>query len=237
MTQPLPLLSAFEAVQLGDIHPVIQCQFHVERWSPQMAEYHGIEIPDHMQGAVPKRLAEFVAGRALARRLLADYGCDAPVAHSATERMPLWPQGFVGSITHSTGIAASCVLPRTESAGVGIDIEHWVVKKTAKELASSIWRPAEAEICTQQIWNQSEALTLVFSAKESLFKALYPQCRTFFDFFGAAVVDVCGSRSAGQLKLILTLNLSSAYKRGRIFHVTYQTFEGGVMTGLAIEAE
>ena len=237
MTQPLPLLSAFDTMRLGNIHPIIQCEFHVEHWSPQVAGHYEIDIPDHIQGAVPKRLAEFVAGRALARQLLAEYGCNTQVGHCASERMPLWPAGFVGSITHSNGIAACTVSPSNECAGVGIDIEHWIAEKTTLELASSIWTSAEAEVCSQKEWSQCEALTLVFSAKESLFKALYPQCRKFFDFFGAEVTDLTGSRSAGVCKLTLMQNLSSTCAKGRAFYVDYRLLEKGVMTGLHIDLE
>lgn len=236
MTQPSSLLGVFETVHLG-IQPIIQCKFHTECWSPHAARQYGVDIPAHIQGAVPKRLSEFIAGRALARKLLAEYGCEDQVGHCVSERMPLWPSGFIGSITHSNGIAACTVLPRTDCVGVGVDIEHWIAEKTAMELAASIWTNTEAEVCSKYEWNPSKALTLVFSAKESLFKALYPQCREFFDFFGAEVISVTGSRYAGRLRIKLMQSLSPIYTRGRVFCVEYKLLQTGVMTGLSVGNE
>src|ERR1700692_4432176 len=63
-------------------------------------------LPDEKQyhrGAVQKRAEEFAAGRACAHRLLAEFGIvDFPVKVAA-DRQPLWPEGLVGSITHTSG--------------------------------------------------------------------------------------------------------------------------------------
>ncbi|SUI55146.1 Uncharacterised protein [Serratia marcescens] len=51
----------------------------------------------------------------------------------------------------------------------------------------------------------NELLTLTFSAKESLFKALYPQVRCYFDFLDARMVAVDTQRQTFVLALLKTL--------------------------------
>ena len=51
----------------------------------------------------------------------------------------------------------------------------------------------------------NELLTLTFSAKESLFKALYPQVRCYFDFLDARMVAVDMQRQTFVLALLKTL--------------------------------
>ena len=63
--------------------------------------------------AVPKRINEFAAGRACARRALATFGMPGAVLLAAPDRQPLWPTGFVGSITHTAGFCAAAVAPRS----------------------------------------------------------------------------------------------------------------------------
>src|SRR5208282_5779110 len=56
--------------------------------------------------SVPKRAQEFAAGRVCARRALAELGVvDFPL-RVGEDREPLWPEGTVGSITHTTGFCA-----------------------------------------------------------------------------------------------------------------------------------
>src|SRR5690242_5958922 len=74
-------------------------------------------------GAVAARRAEFAAGRSAARRALAELGIG-PVALPVGERrMPVWPTGIVGSITHCVGLAAAAVAWADDLAALGIDVE------------------------------------------------------------------------------------------------------------------
>ncbi|WP_261783846.1 4'-phosphopantetheinyl transferase [Curtobacterium sp. TC1] len=76
---------------------------------------------DAIATALPKRRAEFVTGRVLGRRALAAigvWGASIPCTRSGA---PVWPAGFVGTITHSIGLRACAVGRRDEFAGIGID--------------------------------------------------------------------------------------------------------------------
>src|ERR1700730_18709662 len=70
------------------------------------AELHPAEAED-VARAVPKRIAEFAAGRACARAALAEFGVREFALRAAPDRQPLWPEGFIGSIAHTAGLRAA----------------------------------------------------------------------------------------------------------------------------------
>jgi len=127
----------------------------------------------HVGGSAPARSREFAAGRECARRALTHFGIEGLPVLVAPDRTPVWPAGFVGSITHTRGFAAAVAGERSRFRGLGIDSE--VTGEVGKEL----W----PKICGAQerLWLESlpcaergAAATLVFSAKEAYYKCCYP---------------------------------------------------------------
>ncbi|MEA2589476.1 MAG: hypothetical protein QOH66_2403 [Actinomycetota bacterium] len=134
--------------------------------------------------AVEKRDREFRAGRACARLALAALGIhDVPIP-SGPRREPLWPPGIVGSITHCRGYVAAAVVSSDHLTALGIDAEERGA--VGSELESFLCTPAEMQryrACEQASWR-----TLLFSAKESVFKALYPLRHFELEFSDLEVV-------------------------------------------------
>ncbi len=131
--------------------------------------------------AVPKRRMEFAAGRQLARRLLGDMGLGIEALVSDADRVPRWPSPVVGSITHCRSLCAVAVVPRALSLGVGLDVEPAEPMKS--ELVPMILR--EPELARVHEWPapwRELAGILTFSAKEALYKSIYPAHRVFLDF-------------------------------------------------------
>jgi 4'-phosphopantetheinyl transferase EntD len=126
-------------------------------------------------GAVTSRRREFATGRALARQALERLGIG-PVAIPAGDGSePVWPSGIVGSITHSGGFCAVLLGRTVNYRGVGIDVE--VSRPPADDIARLVVNPSEPAEYHRQPWLQT-----VFSAKESIYKCLYPTHRAFIDF-------------------------------------------------------
>lgn len=134
--------------------------------------------------AVEKRRREFRAGRACARLALAALGIhDVPIP-SGPRREPLWPPGIVGSITHCRGYVAAAVVSSDHLMALGIDAEERGA--VGSDLESLLCTPVEAQrhgACEQASWR-----TLLFSAKESVFKALYPLRHLELEFRDLEVV-------------------------------------------------
>jgi enterobactin synthetase component D len=131
--------------------------------------------------AVPARAREFAAGRQCARSALAQFGiADFPL-RAASDRQPLWPRGMTGSITHTAGLCAAVVGERARVGMLGLDSE--VVGAIGEELWPAICMPRErAWLDSLPPAERAGGVTLLFSAKESFYKAQYPLLNQSLDF-------------------------------------------------------
>ncbi len=137
--------------------------------------------------SVEKRRREFRTARACARRSMAVLGLP-PVPILPGERgSPTWPAGVVGSMTHCDGYRAAAVAMGDKVRTVGIDAEpngplpDGVLETIA--LPEEIeWLNGVAGDATGVCWDR-----LIFSAKESIYKAWFPLTRRWLGFEEAVV--------------------------------------------------
>ena len=97
--------------------PYYLAAFRTDHFSAELFSQYAIDYPAHIQASVTKRQVEFFAGRLCARMILDAYGLERHVVATGKQREPLWPEGFVGSITHSGGYAAAIVCLSREMLG------------------------------------------------------------------------------------------------------------------------
>ncbi|MFF2010707.1 4'-phosphopantetheinyl transferase [Streptomyces sp. NPDC058195] len=125
--------------------------------------------------AVPARRAEFTTVRICARRALSGLG-QPPVPVTADGRgAPRWPVGVIGSLTHCTGYRAAAVaLASPGLRSLGVDAEpHRALPDGVLE---TVALPSERRALTA-LTRRAPATAwdrILFSAKESVFKAWYP---------------------------------------------------------------
>jgi 4'-phosphopantetheinyl transferase EntD len=137
--------------------------------------------------AVPKRQREFRSGRAAARSALAEFGLEQCPIPRDTAGCPIWPSGFVGSISHCEDEAIVIAGRSTDFMGLGIDVEP-VLSFNGQALnlvcndTDRSFRPL-SETRLPMPWEY-----LIFSAKEAFYKAAFPICRIFLDPASIAVV-------------------------------------------------
>ena len=133
----------------------------------------------YVSNAVPKRIAEFRAGRHCARRSLEMHGEKPLAIHQRSDRSPIWPRGYVGSISHCSHLALAATARESEVHALGIDVES--ASPLVSEILESILTQQEIDHCCQlpelASWDK-----LIFSAKESVFKAVYPTTMRWIDF-------------------------------------------------------
>ncbi|OEV32183.1 4'-phosphopantetheinyl transferase [Streptomyces nanshensis] len=137
--------------------------------------------------AVPKRQREFADVRACARGALAQLGVPPVPLIPGHRGAPRWPEGVIGSMTHCDGYRAAAVARAADAAGLGIDAEPGgplpegvldVVSLPAEREHLGALAAARPEVC----WDR-----LLFSAKESVFKAWYPLTARELDFSEAEI--------------------------------------------------
>ncbi|KUF10173.1 4'-phosphopantetheinyl transferase family protein [Pseudoponticoccus marisrubri] len=137
--------------------------------------------------AVPGRRTEFAGGRAAARQAMQRLGLPPAAVPSGTDRAPIWPAGLVGSLTHAEGTCLAVLARSATCLSLGVDLERDQPLDPA--LHDEITRPEEVSASSRR------DLRLRFSAKEAVYKALYPQTRVLFGFDGLSV-DLQRGRAA-----------------------------------------
>jgi 4'-phosphopantetheinyl transferase EntD len=137
--------------------------------------------------AVEKRRREFTTGRACARAALEQLGVPPAPILSGERGEPRWPAGVTGSITHCDGYRASAVAHTRDIATVGIDAEVNAV--LPEGVRSEIARPEELS-WLGDLERELPAVhwdRLLFSAKESVYKAWFPLTERWLDFDEASI--------------------------------------------------
>lgn len=170
----------------GGILPLQVIAFDPASFGAHAFAEHRIACPPSIARSVPKRQAEFFYGRMAARRALEPFGMGAYDVGTGNAREPLWPAGIMGSITHNRHYAAAAALDiaANRGLGIGIDIEAIVAPDHEQTLLASVVAPAELAYL-RSLSNELPfdlLLTMVFSAKESFFKASFNTVGRFFDF-------------------------------------------------------
>ena len=190
--------STFHAIQRIDFQP--------ETFVPQDLLW----LPHHAQlsRTGKKRQTEHLAGRIAAVYALQTVG-EKSVPGIGENREPLWPAGIFGSISHCghTALAIASRLP------VGIDMEEALTDSLAESLADQIADGPELAYLRANTLPFPLALTLAFSAKESLYKALSAHYPHLLHFYDAAVTHLDAQRitlHVPTIKRTFTLNWYAA---------------------------
>jgi 4'-phosphopantetheinyl transferase EntD len=150
------------------------------------AELHPLERAV-TERAGEKRRREHAAGRLLARTLVAELGVEgAQPLLADDDRVPRWPAAVVGSISHCATLCVVAVAPASSVRGVGIDVEP------ALPLPPGVgplvlFAPDHEALASAADHRRPLFERVVFSAKEAVYKAIFPITRRSLDFPAMAV--------------------------------------------------
>jgi len=163
---------------------------------PRAALFPGEEAL--VERASPRRRREFATARHCARTALARLGRPPSAVLADPDGAPRWPDGITGSITHCAGYRAAAVALTGDVVSLGLDAApnqplrkpgmlELIARETERARLPRL-RAAAPGVC----WDQ-----LLFSAKESVYKAWYPVARRWLDFDAAEIeFDIRGTFSA-----------------------------------------
>ncbi len=184
-----------------------------------------ILLPEVFPFFAIKRQAEFIAGRLAAQEALRDIGVEDLIGWDPLYKIPQWPEGTIGSITHTRGFARAAVARRGRWTGLGIDSEQVVLRGLTAKFAARILSEEEREafLATKTL-SEAEYLSLVFSAKESLFKCLFPLVRKKFYFKSAKITVEQPGIFTGELRDDLAAGFTQGRKLSGFYH-----FSGGMV--------
>ncbi len=138
--------------------------------------------------SVDKRRREFTTVRHCARTALARLGLPAVPIAPGERGAPRWPAGVVGSMTHCAGYRAAAIALARDVLTVGVDAEpheplpdgvfEAIALDTERDRTER-YAAGRPDVC----WDR-----LLFSAKESVYKAWFPLTGRFLDFTEAEMV-------------------------------------------------
>ena len=135
------------------------------------------------------RKEHYRSGRICAGEVLSKLGARGqPVLRDPQTREPLWPEGISGAITHSGNWAAAAAGKTSEVSGIGIDLED-LERQVDSRISRHVCIPEEQkwlQECGEDFLEQN--LKIIFSAKESIFKAFFPYTRTYLHFHDARIL-------------------------------------------------
>ncbi len=227
-------LSDLRTLEIGEAAvTALIASFDKQRFSDALFSELGVDRPNALNTAVCKRRAEYLAGRAMARAALSAFRKDPAQITIGPNREPIWPKGIAGSITHTNQRCAAMVSNQS-GALVGIDIEDVAHESVLDSIFHLTLLPDETHLIRNQgVLPPADLATLVFSAKETLYKALFPAVRQFFGFDYAAL-DAAPTENS--LNLRLTKPLSDWLCVGAIFNIGYQLTGNIAITWLVTSA-
>ena len=135
------------------------------------------------------RKEHYRSGRICAGEVLSKLGTlGQPVLRDPQTREPLWPEGISGAITHSGNWAAAAAGKTSDVLGIGIDLED-LERQVDSRISRHVCIPEEQkwlQECGEDFLEQN--LKIIFSAKESIFKAFFPYTRTYLHFHDARIL-------------------------------------------------
>jgi 4'-phosphopantetheinyl transferase EntD len=117
------------------------------------------------------RSRDFETGRECAREALVKLGVGVSIIARGGAGEPVWPEGIVGSLTHTHEYCAAAVARTSEVLKLGIDAE---VHRALREGVLEIVADADELKMIRDLPKDVHWETVLFSAKESIYKAWFP---------------------------------------------------------------
>jgi len=136
-----------------------------------------------VKDAVPSRKKEFAAGREIALIALAKIGFHESSLPVSQQRFPVWPNGVVGSISHTSTMVGVAVAPRSHYSSIGFDLE--IEGAVDPELCSVILSESEKQAADES--PAADFATTIFGCKEAVYKAVNPITSEYFDFLDVRI--------------------------------------------------
>lgn len=187
---------------------------------------------DLIAAAVESRRREFVTARRCAREALAKLGHPPVAIRPGRKREPLWPTGVTGSITHCAGYRAAAVARRESVASLGIDAEPHGPLPAGVEESIALGEESDMLASLTERFPSTHWDRLLFSAKESVYKAWYPLTGRWLDFEEARIdISPAGTFTA---RILIDGSRLDGGPALRLLHGRHLTSRGLVVTAVTV---
>jgi len=169
------IAEVFSAPVTGLILPIDD---YVTELSPQEFKF--------IHRASNKRKFEFSTGRWCAKQLLSKHGIIDTAILSGENREPIWPDNFVGSISHCKDQCGAVIADKSVIKSIGFDVE--TKRKLKHNIARVVCTDLEKDWLNKQEPQLFDDLVLLlFSLKESIYKCVFQHQKVKLGFKGCSV--------------------------------------------------
>lgn len=166
------------------------------------------------------REQERLLGRRCANGAVRRTWPNAPDVGVGTNREPIWPTGYTGSITHCAEYCAAVAMPVGDLVSIGIDVEP--AKPLPPEVVELVCSGSEIARLRESLtgrFRERMATKVAFSAKESMYKAWYPLTHSWLDFLDVEIL-FAADISSFEVVLPAGTRRSNGLERHRFFGFT-----------------
>lgn len=217
---------------LSDDISIYFCEFEEGQYTDELYERLGIHFHENLNASVSKRKAEFLAGRFCAIKSLAAFGIKNDTQIDVGEkRCPVWPKGVGGSISHSSRNAIAATFKSSKLSSIGIDIEKLITNEVRNKIQNKILYYNEPDILNINVGKEPLLFTLIFSLKESFFKAAFPLVQEYFDFDAIEVTKVDIKKKT--IEYVVRKPPSSYFKINQHLHGSFRFISSDVVVTFA----
>ncbi|WP_396957789.1 4'-phosphopantetheinyl transferase [Nitrosomonas sp.] len=189
------------------------CLYDAARYDESLFRTLRIPKPEQLQRAVTKRKAEFLAGRYCALRALERAGHPGSHIGIGNQRQPIWPEGACGAISHARQLAVAVVAHDADVYGLGVDVEEALTADAMVQIQSFVLNADEYSLLSSVPLRCEQLVTLIYSIKESFFKAAFPLVQHYFDFDAISLLEVDVSK--GECCFQINTSLHPVLRQGR----------------------
>ena len=183
-----------------------------------------------IEHAVAGRRQEYMAGRLCARQALEKLGVVAGPLRKLPDGSIAWPEGIIGTLSHGEIWCGVAVARRSETAGIGLDIE------TIARIGEKLWRriltrEERSWMAGQPAAEMQQWAALMFSAKEALYKSIAAHVQQRMGFMDAVIVP-----DLPQQSFTVRLNepVAALLPRGQNLQGRFFFWAGSVFSGIVL---
>lgn len=217
---------------LDTIHEQLTLRYVAKCSQLDDCDIYPFQIPEKVRKRTVNGQREFRLGRICAQQ---DLTCIKEIGINESGA-PLWPGLMKGSISHSKDyvIAVSSLSPQTLS--LGIDIEQVVSDKRIEVIKRVALSSDEIDLLDSYSSDLiNDVATIMFSAKESLYKLINPLSLCYINFHEGIVKNIDFEKSHFTIELKSTKSELSHYCAE--YHGTFYRIESNLVTLLVLNSQ
>ena len=221
----------------GKVGKTVAVTYSPSDYTDELYTHHGIRFEESLRNAVKKRKAEFLAGRICVREALKRLEYPIIDVGIGPFRDPLWPEGIVGSITHTENFACAILEHSDQLCSIGIDSQQIIDRGIESEIVDQVLSREEQEKFFPSS-TFANGVAIAFAAKEAFFKCVFPFVGQYFEFHDVGITSIqTESLNQGSIDIKALKVLSPSIGLGWSIQVNFSVEDSFIHTLCSVQSD